>query len=104
MAGFTSLALMGGSMLMSYLQNRNANKAPNAKQLAPGPTDTTVDTIKPPAPPIADPGQQQAAAGAAAVKVRKRAAAGSLLSNPQTPVSSTQPVKPRYARASLLGS
>jgi hypothetical protein len=80
----------------------NRGKKENQQQtMAPGPV---VDPIGTPKSPIVDPGAQQAAATQAAVKVRKRAAVGSMLTQPKAPKSSVAPVAPRLARASLLGS
>lgn len=91
--------MLGGALL-----GRAAKKKPNT--LAPGPTNAAdgVEPVGTPEPPVVDPGQQQAAAQVAGGKQRKRAALGSLLTNPKAPASSTMPVAPRYATRSLLGS
>lgn len=59
--------------------------------LAPAPAlDTAALTI--PTPPVLDPGAKQALANGAALKQRKRAAGGSLLTSPKAPASNTMPV------------
>lgn len=102
MAGFTSLALVGAGMLASKLFGGKKTN-PQDQTLAPGSTPQP-DAITPPAPPIVNPGEQQAASKAAGVKTRKRAAAGSLLTAPKAPASSTMPVGARLQPRSLLGS
>lgn len=90
--------LVGGTLL-------GRKKAGQQQQptLAPGPTDAQPSAITPPAPPVIDPGANQAAANLAGKKVRKRAAAGSLLTNPKAPVSSAMPVGARSQPRSLIG-
>jgi hypothetical protein len=102
MAGFTSLALLGGGLLAAKLLKKKAKP----QTLAPAPVDTgeTGGNLTPPAPPIVNPADMQTAAIAAANKARKRAARGSLLTNPTAPKSNTMPVAPRLQQRSLLGS
>lgn len=90
MAGFTSLALVGAGMLAGKLLGRKNQQQPAT--LAPGPTNANEQALNPPAPPVFDPAAMNAAATQAAIKQRKRAAGGSLLTNPTAPKSSTQPV------------
>lgn len=92
-AGLLGGALLGKKRAQSQLQQQ---------PMAPAPTDATA--ITPPAPPIVNPADQQLAANAAGLKQRKRAARGSLLTNPTAPASSAGAVVPRYATRSLLGS
>lgn len=104
MAAFTTMALLAGGMLAgavgSKLANRNRGQNQD-QQLAPAPTEQS--TLAPPAPPIMNPADANAAANTAATQQRKRAARGSLLTNP-LPKSSIMPVAPRTRQRTLLGS
>lgn len=101
MAAFSALALVGVGLLVGTALARR--KKQGQQTLAPGPTGQ-VEAITPPTPPVIDPGQQQATAQQAGVRQRKRAAAGSLLTNPQAPTSSLRPIAARLQPRSLLGS
>jgi len=103
MAAFTSLALIGAGLLAGKLLG-GKKKDQQAQTLAPSPTNANADAIKPPAPPVVNPGEQQAAAQRAGQVQRKRAATGSLLSSPKAPASNTMPVTPKLQPRSLLGS
>lgn len=102
MAGFTSLALVGAGLLAGKLLNRG--KKPEPPPLAPPPTDAGQRTLAPPAPPILNPAEVQAAGQTAAIKTRKRAAQGSLLTNAKPVKSMSPPVAAaRPMPRSLIG-
>lgn len=105
MAAFSTMALLGGGLLAGAAATKllTRNKKDD-QQLAPGPTTPDPNALAPPAPPIVNPADANAQATAAATRQRKRTARGSLLTNPQAPVSNAMPVAPRYARPTLLGS
>lgn len=105
MAAFTSLALVAGGLLAgagaAKLASRKKDQ-PQNQSLAPGPT--TPDALAPPAPPILNPADVNAAGLAAGQRQRKRAAGGSLLTNPIAPLSNTMPVPGRTSQRTLLGA
>lgn len=108
MAGFTSMALLAGGLLAGAVGTRLAMGKREGQQqptLAPGPADTTQGQtlLTPPAPPIVNPADANNQANQAATRQRKRAARGSLLTNPIS-TSTTAPVAPRLNQRTLLGS
>jgi hypothetical protein len=98
MAAFSTMALLGGGLLAGAAAGRLlGKKKPGDQPLAPGPTSPQ-GALAPPAPPIVNPADANMAANAAGMKQRKRAARGSLLTNP-VPTSTTMPVAWRNARS-----
>lgn len=111
MAAFSTLALAGaaaGAGLLGGSLLGRKKKQNQDQTLAPGATNanqaSTPEPVAPPSPPIVNPGDQNAAAQQAGAKQRKRAAAGSLLTMPKAPASSTPRPGARYSRPTLLGS
>lgn len=104
MAAFTTMALLAGGMLAgagaAKLASKKKTPATDAP-LAPGPTQAAAQAT--PATPVVNPSEAQATANAAGVKARKRAAAGSLVTNQIGPKSSTMPVPPRTRPRTLIG-
>jgi len=101
--------LMIGSMVYGAVQQHRQNNAVKkaAEQqatiasLAPGPASPAALTA--PTPPVMDPGAKQALANGAALKQRKKAAGGSLLTRPTAPKSNAMPVPARTMPRSLVG-
>lgn len=98
--------LMIGSMVYGAIQQRrqaNAAKKAADQQLAPGPAANSPAALSTPTPPVLDPGKNQSLANGAALKQRKRAAGGSLLTRPTAPKSNAMPVPARTMPRSLVG-
>lgn len=92
---FTGLAI-GGLIALNAAQ---ALKKKPPTPLAPAP----ITPLAPPEPPTVLPGAQQAEADKAGLKQRKKAAAGSFLTRPPTPISGVLPVAGRATPRSLIG-
>jgi len=97
---FTGLAI-GALAAANVVQGlrKKKNSLATDQPLAPAP----VEALAPPKPPTTLPGADEAAAQTAALKQRKRAAQGSLLTKPIAPKSNVKPMAPRLAPKSLIG-
>lgn len=97
--------LMIGSMVYGAIQQRRqANAARKAAdQLAPGPAAQSPAALSTPTAPLLDLGKNQSLANGAALKQRKKAAGGSILTRPTAPKSNAMPVPARTMPRSLVG-
>jgi len=101
-------ALTIGAMVYGAVQQKKQTNAvkkaaeAQAQQapLAPAPAATS---LTPPAPPLLDPGKKQSLANGAALKQKKKAVGGSILTRPKAPVSNAMPVAARTMPRSLVG-
>lgn len=99
----TGIAL-GGMALNAFMQGRKIasqkKQLADAQQpLAPAPVPAPITA---PTPPVLDPGANRSLAAGAALKQRKKAAGGSLLTSPRLPKSNTMPVPSRVMPRSLV--
>lgn len=89
----TGLALGGMAVVGAIQARKNAQlkKKLDAVPLAPPPVPAPA-ALTTPTPSVMDPGVKQSLGNVAALKQRKKAAGGSLLTNPKPPKSNTMPV------------